>query len=91
MRVVGDLVLWERPLGKTVGGPHPDLCDELNVATHKSETNFTHSMRTATVRYEKITEATGIKAETKSAPAGRDFWSGQRNQPQRLLLVPERA
>lgn len=23
VRVVGDLVLWESPLGKTVGGAHP--------------------------------------------------------------------
>lgn len=25
IKIVGDLVLWESPLGKTVGGAHPDL------------------------------------------------------------------
>lgn len=31
VRVVGDLVLWDSPLGKTVGGAHPDLIEEVDV------------------------------------------------------------
>ncbi|KAK7898432.1 hypothetical protein WMY93_019285 [Mugilogobius chulae] len=26
IRTVGDLVLWDGPLGKVIGGTHPDLC-----------------------------------------------------------------
>lgn len=32
VKVIGDLVLWEGPLGKTVGGAHPDLFEEVEVA-----------------------------------------------------------
>ena len=54
VKAVGDLVLWESPLGKTVGGAHPDLFEEINVAAHESETHFARSMRTAAVKYEEI-------------------------------------
>lgn len=67
MRVVGDLVLWESPLGKTVGGAHPDLFEEVEVAAHESKTHFARSMRTADVKYEEIlsstTEATQLQEE----------------------------
>ncbi|XP_038143265.1 uncharacterized protein LOC119784992 [Cyprinodon tularosa] len=53
-RVVGDLVLWESPLGKTVGGAHPDLFEDAEVAAHGSRTHFARSMRTAAVKYEEI-------------------------------------
>ncbi len=68
-RVVGDLVLWESPLGKTVGGAHPDLFEEVEVATHESKTHFARSMRTAAVKYEEIirdrseTESSNLKNE----------------------------
>lgn len=29
VRTVGDLVLWDRPLGKTVAGSHPELFEEV--------------------------------------------------------------
>ncbi len=35
-----DLVLWDSPLEKTVGGAHPDLFEEINVAAYKSKTHF---------------------------------------------------
>ena len=57
VRVVGDLVLWEGPLGKTVGGAHPDLFEEVEVAAHESKTHFARSMRTAAVRYEEIIQS----------------------------------
>ena len=38
VKVVGDLVLWETPLGMTVGGAHPDLFEEIEVAAHESKT-----------------------------------------------------
>ena len=54
VKVVGDLVLWESPLGKTVGGAHPDLFEEVNMAAHESKTHFARSMRTAAIKYEEI-------------------------------------
>ena len=50
VKVVGDLVLWESPLGMTVGGAHPDLFEEIEVAAHESKTHFARSMRTAAVK-----------------------------------------
>ena len=38
VKVVGDLVLWETPLGMTVGGAHPDLFEEIEVPAHESKT-----------------------------------------------------
>lgn len=54
VKVVGDLVLWESPLGKMVGGAHPDLFEQVVMAAHKSKTHFARSMRTAAVKYEEI-------------------------------------
>lgn len=53
IQVVGDLVLWDGPLGKTVGGTHPDLFEESDMSAHMSKTHFARSMRTAAVRYEE--------------------------------------
>lgn len=37
---VGDLVLWDGPLGKTIGGTHPDLFEEVTLmATHQRRTS----------------------------------------------------
>lgn len=49
--VVGDLVLWNGPLGKTVGETHPDLFEDTLCKTH-----FARSMRMAAVKYEEVTE-----------------------------------
>ncbi len=73
VKVVGDLVLWESPLGKTVGGAHPDLCEVVDMALHNSETHFARSMRTTAVKYQEIAEMQEFKAETKSTVAGREF------------------
>lgn len=54
VKVVGDLVLWESPLGKTVGGAHPDLFEQVNMTAHESKTHFARSMRTAAIKYEEI-------------------------------------
>lgn len=32
----GDLVLWDGPLGKTIGGAHPDLFESVDVTLHQS-------------------------------------------------------
>ncbi|KAK7933354.1 hypothetical protein WMY93_004250 [Mugilogobius chulae] len=47
VRSVGDLVLWDGPLGKTVAGSHPDLVEKVDVSAHASRTHFARSMRTA--------------------------------------------
>lgn len=54
IKVEGDLVLWDGPLGKTVGGTHPDLFEEVDLAVHRSETHFARSMRTASRAYREI-------------------------------------
>lgn len=72
-KIVGNLVLWESPLGKTVGGAHPDLFEEVDMATHRSETHFARSMRTATMKYKEIFNAQEAQAETKSTTANKQF------------------
>lgn len=52
---IGDLVLWDGPLRKTVGGTHPDLFEEATVTAHTSKTHFARSMRTAAVKYKELT------------------------------------
>nr|XP_061826459.1 uncharacterized protein LOC133612783 [Nerophis lumbriciformis] len=55
IRGIGDLVLWDGPLGMTVGGSHPELFEDLTVSAHMSKTHFARSMRTAALRYEELT------------------------------------
>ncbi|XP_060762855.1 uncharacterized protein LOC132872219 [Neoarius graeffei] len=77
VKVVGDLVLWDGPLGKTVGGAHPDLCEVMDMAPHNSETRFARSLRSTAVKYQEIAEMQEFKAETKGTVAGRmflDWW-----------------
>ncbi|XP_056138840.1 seizure protein 6 homolog [Lampris incognitus] len=64
VKVVGDRVLWASPLGKTVGGVHPDLFEEINVTAQTSETHFARSMRTAAVKYDEITSEVPFKTKT---------------------------
>lgn len=52
-RIVGDLVLWDGPLGKTVGGTHPDLVETADVAVYRSETHLARTMRSALVAYKE--------------------------------------
>ncbi|XP_024119933.1 uncharacterized protein LOC112141110, partial [Oryzias melastigma] len=54
VKSVGDLVLWDGPLGKTVGGTHPKLFEELTISAHMSKTHFARSMRTAAAKYEEV-------------------------------------
>lgn len=54
IKVVGDLVLWDGPLGKTIGGTHPELFENVTVTAHCSKTHFARSMRLAVVRYEEV-------------------------------------
>uniref|UniRef100_A0A1A8UKK0 Golgi autoantigen, golgin subfamily a, 3 n=1 Tax=Nothobranchius furzeri TaxID=105023 RepID=A0A1A8UKK0_NOTFU len=71
VKVVGDLVLWDSPLGKVVGGAHPDLFEEVDITAHRSETHFARSMRTAARKYEEIKETREKHAET--TVAAREF------------------
>lgn len=50
----GDLVLWDGPLGKTVGGTHPDLFKVIDLTLHQSETHFARSMRTSSKVYKEV-------------------------------------
>ncbi|RXN19135.1 gag-pol fusion poly [Labeo rohita] len=56
IRIVGDLVLWDGPLGKTIGGTHPELFEDVTVSAHRSKTHFARSMRLAAVKYEEVIE-----------------------------------
>lgn len=74
VKVIGGLVLWESPLGKIVGGAHPDLFEEVDMAAHRSGTHFARSMRATAVKYQEITTKTQeFTAETKSTAARREF------------------
>lgn len=76
VRVIGDLVLWEGPLGKTIGGAHPDLFEDVEMAAHRSKTHFVRSMRTAAVKYEELPEHPGpekVPLFTATATTTRDF------------------
>ncbi|RXN38928.1 gag-pol fusion poly [Labeo rohita] len=53
IRIVGDLVLWDGPLGKTVGGTHPDLMETVDLAVYRSETHLARTMRTASMVYKE--------------------------------------
>lgn len=43
----GDLVLWDGPLGKTIGGTHPDPFESVDLILHQFETHFARTMRTS--------------------------------------------
>lgn len=49
-------MLWDRLLGKTVGGTHPELSVEVAVSAQRSKTDFARSMRMAALKYEEVTE-----------------------------------
>lgn len=55
-QVVGDLVLWNGPLGKSAGGAHPDLHETVNKAFHGSRTHVECSMRATAVMDEEVAE-----------------------------------
>ena len=57
IRTVGDLILWDGPLGTTVGGCHPELCEELSMSANMSRTHFARSMRAAALKYEELTDS----------------------------------
>ncbi|XP_054880233.1 uncharacterized protein LOC129354770 [Poeciliopsis prolifica] len=68
VRSVGDLVLWDGPLGKTVGGTHPDLFEEVTLMAHTSETHFARSMRTAAVKYSELTCKSSVSCQSPRHP-----------------------
>ena len=75
-------------MGMTVGGAHPDLFEEIEVAAHESKTHFARSMRTAAVKYEEIVESPSTEAArmqrkdsakgTVTAAANREFLEWRR-------------
>ncbi|XP_077480924.1 uncharacterized protein LOC144092035 [Stigmatopora argus] len=73
VKVIGDLVLWDGPLGKTVGGTHPDLFEEESVAARTSKTHFARSMRATAVKYQELRESKEFKAETRSTVTDKEF------------------
>lgn len=40
VRSIADLVLWVDPLGKAVGGSHPDLIEDIAATAHGCRTHF---------------------------------------------------
>lgn len=86
IRAVGDLVLWDGPLGQTVGGCHPELFEELAMSAHMSKTHFARSMRAAALKYEELTDAVpeetspkeqvAVKAQESRKPPMETFWIG---------------
>ncbi|CAM4471325.1 unnamed protein product [Leuciscus chuanchicus] len=73
IRTVGDLVLWDGPLGKTIAGTHPGLFEEATVTAHQSRVHFARSMRTAALMYEEHICAKPTIKSSYSAITTRDF------------------
>lgn len=77
VRSVGDLVLWDGPLGKTVGGSHPDLMEDVKITAHGSRTHFARSMRTAAVAYQEFRSKCPVHppqlTKAVTLAANRDF------------------
>lgn len=55
------------PLGKRVGGAHPDLQETVKMACHNSRTHVARWMRAAAVKYEDVAR---IQNQNISAAAG---------------------
>lgn len=53
-KMEGDLVLWDGPLGKTVGGTHPDLFKVVDLMLHQSKSHFARTMRTSSRVYKEV-------------------------------------
>lgn len=53
IKIVEDLVLWDGPLGKTVGGTHPNLIETVDLAVYRSETHLARTMRSASMAYKE--------------------------------------
>ena len=53
IKIVGDLVHWDGPLGKTIGGAHPDLIETAYLAVYRSETHLARTLRSAVMVYKK--------------------------------------
>lgn len=67
LRRVGDLVLWDGPLGKIVSGTYPHLLEEIEVTTQHSQTHFAHSMKALAVKVEEhVVRRTGGLLERES-------------------------
>lgn len=64
-KIVGELVLWDGPLGKTVGGTHPNLFEAVDLAVLRSDTHLAGSTRTASIAYKETIIA---RAEERSTP-----------------------
>lgn len=62
LKIVGGLILWNSPFGKTVAGVQPDLFAMVDMTANESKTHFAWSMRAAADKYEEIFE----KAEAPS-------------------------
>ncbi|KAK7944841.1 hypothetical protein WMY93_000569 [Mugilogobius chulae] len=76
VRSIGDLVLWDGPLGKTVGGTHPDLFEEVTVTAHTSKTHFARSMRTAAEKYKELTHRDPVSCpeiQSSAATSSKEF------------------
>lgn len=80
VKVIGDLVLWEGPLGKTVGGAHPDLVEEVEMAAYESRTHFARSMRTAAVKYQEIISPTADTTQLQQEDVAQTKFTATSNR-----------
>ncbi|KAL1021727.1 hypothetical protein UPYG_G00017220 [Umbra pygmaea] len=54
LKLEGDLVLWDGPLGKTATVLTPDLFEVVDLTLHQCETHFARSMRTSSRVYKEV-------------------------------------
>nr|XP_043874409.1 uncharacterized protein LOC122764147 isoform X1 [Solea senegalensis] len=80
VKIIGDLVLWESPLGKTVAGAHPDLFEEVEVAAYESKTHFARSMRAAAAKYQEVASLTTDTAQLQQKDVAQTKFTAASNR-----------
>ena len=78
VKIIGDLLLWKGLLGKTVGGAHSDLFEEVEVAAYESKTHFSRSLRTVAVKYQEITSPTTDTAQLQQEDVAQTKFTAAR-------------
>lgn len=71
LKIVGDLVLLDSPLGKSVAGVHPDLFEMVDMSAYEPRMHFALSMRAAAVKYEEVFEKAEALSIAKMIEGGK--------------------
>ena len=58
-KITGNLVLFEGPLGKVIGGSHPNIIEQVIKTAQESTVHYIRSMKTAAITYTETAATTG--------------------------------